>query len=107
MFDASVEDSIGLVYGSDLKSHLLREAVFVVADALALNECAKAIADDDAKRVAKWIESGELRRPTRDEVITWSEDKERCWLAAVVKPYVLVQLPKEGASPGKRTMLLQ
>lgn len=91
---ARLEASVGPVLFSDLAAHLKRDAVFIVAPALSIATCGVAIAMDDAKSVERWIVSGELRRPSSDELAAWAASSERRWNAIVVQPFVLVQDPR-------------
>lgn len=88
---AKLESTVGPVLASDLRAHLARDALFVVAPALGLIDCGVAIALDDAAKVEAWIASGALRRPTADERTAWLADPTRRWSAIVVQPFVLVQ----------------
>ncbi|HEU4409186.1 MAG TPA: DUF2288 family protein [Polyangiaceae bacterium] len=91
--EAKLEQSAGLVVYSDLAAHLGRDAVFVVARSLSLVACGVAVATDDVERVEGWVQSGELRKPSRAERAAWPNDAGRRWLAVVVQPFVLVQDP--------------
>lgn len=88
---AKLGEEIGPVHGSDLGAHLRRDGVLVVDAGVSLLECAVAIAADDRSMVAAWLASGALRRPTDDERAAWPVDEARRWLAAIVRPFVLVQ----------------
>ena len=88
-----LEDSAGLVAFDDLRAHLERDAVFVVAATLSLVECGVRVAMDDVALVGRWLESQELRKPSHTERATWPEDPDRRWMALVVQPFVLVQDP--------------
>lgn len=88
-----LEEDAGPVQGSDLKAHLERDAVLVVAPSVQLVECALAVATDDAARVAAWLKDATLRRPTEQERASWPTDEARRWIAVVVRPFVLVQDP--------------
>lgn len=90
---AGLERHCGPVIYSDLAAHLKRGAVFVVAPSLDLVKCGLAIARDDRASVERWISSGELRRPSPDELERWPGDEGRTWISVVVQPYVLVQDP--------------
>ena len=88
-----LEEDAGPVHGSDLKAHLDRDAVLVVAPSVALLDCAMALATDDAAKVAAWLADATLRRPTQDERAAWPVDEDRRWVAVIVRPFVLVQDP--------------
>lgn len=86
-----LEQTSGMVMYGDLRAHLERDAVFVVAQAVSLIDCAVAVAMDDVDVVQPWMEQGALRRPLRQELDAWPEAKEQRWRAVVVQPYVLIQ----------------
>ena len=88
-----LEETSGVVMYSDLQAHLQRDAVFVVARALSLIDCAVAVAMDDVDVVQPWIEGGALRKPSRGEREAWLQDEELRWRAVVVQPFVLIQAP--------------
>ncbi len=83
--------TVGPVHGSDLRAHLKRDAVVVVATTHSLVDCAVAVATDDADAVRAWLTSGVLRRPDDVERAAWPDDPSRRWNALVVQPFVLVQ----------------
>lgn len=88
-----LEEDAGPVQGSDLKAHLERDAVLVVAPSIQLLDCALAVATDDAAKVSAWLADATLRRATEDERAEWPADESRRWIAVVVRPFVLVQDP--------------
>jgi hypothetical protein len=88
-----LEETAGVVMYDDLRTHLDRNAVFVVRRRVSLVECGVAVAMDDVDVVRQWIEKGHLRKPSRRELATWPEASERRWRAVVVQPYVLIQDP--------------
>lgn len=88
---ARLEADAGEVFGSDLKAHLDRDVVVVVAPAASLLDCAVAVANDDSAAVSAWLADGTLRRPSAEERDAWRADATRRWLAVVVRPFVLAQ----------------
>jgi hypothetical protein len=86
-----LERSLGPVSYSDLRAHLERDSVFIVAPSLSLLDCAVAVAMDDVAKVKGFIDSGELRKPGKSERATWAESGGT-WTAVVVQPFVLVQV---------------
>ncbi|MGE3669058.1 MAG: DUF2288 family protein [Polyangiaceae bacterium] len=85
----------GPVFYSDLKAHLVRDAVFVVAVEVSLVECGVAVALDDVDRVHELIARGHLRKPSRQERARWADTADAAWTAIVVQPYVLVQVTRQ------------
>jgi hypothetical protein len=90
---AKLDETAGVVLGSDLRPHFLRDGVLVVSPKTSLFDCAIAVATDDATVVAAWLADGTLRRPTTEERDAWSDDDARRWEAVIVQPFVLVQAP--------------
>ncbi|MCA9629879.1 MAG: DUF2288 family protein [Myxococcales bacterium] len=89
-----LSETLGPVYFSDLKAHLVRDAVFVVDADVSLIECGVCVAMDDVVRVQALIERGHLRKPSRQERARWADTCDAAWTAIVVQPYVLVQLTR-------------
>jgi hypothetical protein len=88
-------ERLGPVYFSDMRAHLERDAVILIAPALPLLDAAVAVANDDAERVGRWIADGTMRKPSRRERDAWPTEEGRTWLAVVVQPFVLVQDSRE------------
>ncbi len=86
-----LEASLGPVRLSDLRAHLARDGVIVVAPSLDLLEVGEALARDDKATVGRWIESGELTKPSLATIEAWSKVDGDAWTALVVQPFVLVQ----------------
>ena len=63
----------------------------MVAPSLSLLDCAVGVAMDDVTKVQGWIESGELRKPSKAERAAWAENGGT-WTAVIVQPFVLVQV---------------
>lgn len=90
-------ESLGPVGYGDIAAHLNRDAVFVVAPSLELVECGVAVAMDEVETVRMWIETGTLRKPSRDERAHWAAHGGT-FVAVVVQPFVLVQIDTTAAS---------
>ena len=83
-----------------LQPHALRNALFLVMDPASLEEAAEALAADDKATVAKWIESGALRRPASAELKHW-EQTPVAFTAVIVQPFVLAKpISLETGMPG-------
>lgn len=87
-----LEETVGPILFSDLRAHLERDAVFVVADEISLVDCGVSVAMDHVEQVGAWIDGGQLRKPGVQERLNWAVISGAAWLALVVRPYVLVQL---------------
>jgi hypothetical protein len=90
-YRVQLERNVGPVRYSDLRAHLDRDAVFLVAASVSLVECGVAIAMDDVVVVKGLIDSAELRKPSQNERASWAA-AGGTWTALVVQPFVLVQL---------------
>lgn len=86
-----LKSRLGPVQFSDVKAHLDRDAVFIVRADLDLVECGVAVATDDVDQVRRWIDAGQLRKPSAEERREWPTQDARRWMAVVVQPFVLVQ----------------
>jgi hypothetical protein len=84
-------ESLGQAPWALIEPHAMRDAVIVVSPALDLKETADVVARNDHARVAAWIESGSLAKPTAAQLESWRSTPERIFASVVVQPYVLVQ----------------
>lgn len=75
----------------DLRIHLQRDAVIIVADDLDLVEVAVAVAKDDKQCVEGWISAEKLVKPTAEQAKTWESELEKPFRMLIVQPFILVQ----------------
>ena len=54
-------------------------------------DAAEAGARDDTSRVAEWLATGRLRKPTDDETKAWGEAQETAFEFLIVQPFVLAR----------------
>ena len=80
----------------DLRVHLRRDAVIILDDGLDLVATATAIARDETERVAAWIASGQLSKPSADQLNAWEQTLEKPFRMLIVQPYILVQVVSHG-----------
>ena len=76
----------------DLRIHLQRDAVILVAAELDLVEVAVAVAEDDKERVEAWISSAKLAKPSREQLDGWEKQLEKPFRVLIVQPFILVQM---------------
>lgn len=76
---------------SMLAAHAKRDALFLVADGLELEQVARAIAADETAKVTAWLQSGELRRPSMDELGAWESEPGAGFVVVIVQPFVLAR----------------
>ena len=86
-------DEIESVEWHWLRPHLERGALIVVAPALDLATTAARISADDTAQIGAWIATGQLAKPTREQIVDWDEDPTRTFRMLIVQPYVLIQEP--------------
>lgn len=75
----------------DLRAHARRDALILVDVGIDLVDAAVAVAGDDRERVAAWIASGALYKPTRELLEAWEVCPTPLFLVALLQPYVLAQ----------------
>lgn len=86
-FELSVEEG----EWSWLKPHLARGALFLVGPDLSLFDVGNAIANDTSGSVQKWIQKGQLARPSTEQVEKWDAVPTQIFSFLIVQPYVFVQ----------------
>lgn len=74
-----------------LSPHAERGALVVVDPCLDLVEVGGAIATDDVPTVNRWIAEALLTKPTRSQIQTWQQDRNKRFRSLIVQPFVLVQ----------------
>ncbi|MFO0680031.1 MAG: DUF2288 family protein [Polyangiaceae bacterium] len=87
----ALEASLGPVHFSDLRTHVTRGVVIVVANELDLLDVGLAVAEDAKETVEAWISTGALRKPGLADLERWSKVEGAGWNSLVVAPFVLVQ----------------
>jgi len=75
----------------ELKIHLKRDAIIVVAAELDLIDVAVAVANDDKSLVEVWIGENQLGKPTEEQLKSWEEESEYRFKMLIVQPFILVQ----------------
>lgn len=80
----------------DLRIHLQRDAIIIVAAELDLVEVAEAVARDDKQSVEGWIAAEQLLKPTAEQAEAWEGELEKPFRMLIVQPFILVQ-PTEHA----------
>ena len=87
----SFKRDLAEVSWKELRVHLLRDALILVAAGLELIEAAVAVADDDKDRVADWIATGRIGKPTADQLKLWESEPEKLFRMLIVQPFILIQ----------------
>ncbi len=80
----------GVVDWEYLKPHFDSGALIYVDPTLAITEVGQALADDDKEKIAAWLKSGDIVKPS-DPHAKWWQDNPQEFTALVVSPFVLMQ----------------
>ncbi len=75
----------------ELKIHLRRDAIIIVAAELDLIEVAVAVAEDDKIRVETWIAADQLVKPTMEQLESWEQEPDNRFQMLIVQPFILVR----------------
>ncbi len=75
----------------ELKIHLQRDAIIVVAADLDLIHVAVAVAEDDKSQVETWINANQLGKPTEKQLESWEKEPDTPFKMLIVQPFILVQ----------------
>ncbi len=93
--NAPIRDKLAWVWGVAVGGAVPRNpgggAWFVVAGYLYPGLAAVAVARDDTGRVAEWIATGQLRKPTDEEATTWGADLDTPFEFLIVQPFVIAR----------------
>jgi len=85
-----LEKYTGEVDWKYLEKHYANGALLYVDPALEITEVGKALADDEADKVAAWKKSGDILQPSTPHAMYW-EEAGQMFKALVVSPFVLAQ----------------
>jgi len=75
----------------DLRIHLQRDAIILVAPELDLVTTATAVAMDDKGQIEAWIATGNIAKPSREQIELWEGNLEKPFRMLILKPYILIQ----------------
>ncbi len=75
----------------ELRFHLQRDAIIVVADELDLIDVGVAVAEDNKKLVEKWIAASQLGKPNEQQLESWEREPETPFQMLIVQPFILIQ----------------
>lgn len=74
-----------------LRPHHQRDALWIVARELDLEEVGAALARDDAAAVRTWLATGSLQKPDSAQLERWEKNPVQQLAMLIVQPFVLVQ----------------
>jgi len=75
----------------DVRIHLQRDSIVLVADSLALLDVAVAVAEDNKPLVEGWIADGALTKPTAEQISAWESQLDKPFQMLIVQPFILLQ----------------
>ena len=87
-----LKESMGEVTWADLRRHLARDVIIVVAPDLEILEAAIKIAENDQDQVDSWIKKGLLDKPGASQIEYWEKHLKLPFLMVVVQPFILIQI---------------
>ena len=79
------------VHWKDLRIHLQRDAIILVAAELDMIATATAVAADDKRQVAEWVAQKQLSKPNAEQVEAWEAQLEKPFRVLIVQPFILAQ----------------
>ncbi len=75
----------------EMRIHLKRDAIILVAAELDLVEVALAVAEDDKSQVETWIGQEQLGKPNAEQLESWEKQLNKPFRLLIVQPYILAQ----------------
>jgi len=87
-----LNESIGPVTWADLRKHLARDVIIIVAPETAILDAGMAIAENNQDQVTTWIQDGVLTKPNTQQLEHWEKNLNLPFLSLVVQPFILIQL---------------
>ena len=75
----------------DLRIHLQRDVVILVAADLDLVAAATAVASDDKGRIENWIAQNMVAKPSREQIALWETHLDKPFRMLIVQPFILLQ----------------
>lgn len=80
----------------DLRIHLQRDSIVLVADGLALLDVAVAVAEDNKSLVEGWVTAGAISKPTAEQIAAWETQLDKPFQMLIVQPFILLQATLHG-----------
>ena len=86
------EKDLAEVTWRDLRFHLQKDAIIIVAEDLDLVDVAVAVASDDKEQVSMWIAVGKLSKPDQEQIDQWEAQQDKPFRMLIAQPYILSQV---------------
>lgn len=86
------EKDLAEVGWKDMRIHLQRDVIILVAEDLDLVDVAVGVAQDNTDQVSLWISAGKLTKPTREQIDLWESQLDKPFRMLIAQPYILAQV---------------
>ncbi len=90
---STFERDLAEVCWRELRVHLQRDALIMVAPELDLVATAVAVSADDKEQVGSWISCGQLTKPNAEQCQSWEACPDTSFRMLIVQPFILIQEP--------------
>lgn len=90
-FRDQFKNDLAEVDWKDMRIHLQRDVIILVADDLDLVDVAVGVAEDNKDQISLWISSGKLVKPTREQLDQWENQLDKPFRMLIAQPYILAQ----------------
>lgn len=85
------EKDLAEVPWRDLRFHLQKDAIILVADDLDLVDVAVDVAADNKDQVSLWIAAGTLNKPSQEQIDLWETQQDKPFRMLIAQPFILAQ----------------
>ncbi len=92
----AIKRDTGEISWREIRVEPIRDNLILVSAELDLIAVATAVAEDNTAQVAKWLESGLLKKVGNKDTAAWDSTNPK-FLGAFVSPFVLLQLATEAS----------
>ncbi|SDZ81947.1 hypothetical protein SAMN05660420_00467 [Desulfuromusa kysingii] len=92
----SFKRDLAAVNWRELRIHLQRDAIIVVAEGLDLVTVGVAVAEDNKGLVEGWIAAHQLGKPNEPQLQSWEQEPDRRFKMLIVQPFILIQDDNNG-----------
>ena len=89
--ESKLKEDMGTCHWDDLKDHVARDSVIMIAPSLELLEAAVAVAQDNSQKVAEWVQEGLVTKPAQEQATHYEDNPTTVFRVVIVQPLVLVQ----------------
>ncbi|PLY04086.1 MAG: DUF2288 domain-containing protein [Desulfuromonas sp.] len=87
----SLQRDLAEVCWRDLRIHLQRDAVIIVAPEIDIIDAGVAVAGDDKFLVERWVSAGQVAKPSKEQLESWENELDKPFRMLIVQPFILIQ----------------